>query len=358
MFFAKDVHRGTAAAAHSNGAVSARNRQGAALAAYLVSPGFNALLFAAAVAAFCLHAALRGAMGFADQILAIIGNATCAWSWLVVRRTFRPVTTKPEFWPLIVVLCFVLAQAVSAAEPGDHPFRHMIGNLCALVSSAMLLLAAIEPLRGLGSAHGRSEKAFRLIFAGGYGAILATAVIWVDGAPAGSFASTFGESIKAGCAFLALVGIGAALWFRTHHPLVSAPSARRERPVAADAELGAAITRLLDERRVFTDSELRVAGLASMVGEQEYKVTRCITGQLGFQNFNQMLNWYRISAAMGQLRDPAFDHLPVLTIALDCGFGSIGPFNRAFKARTGMTPMQFRAMPRESAVPVSGTAAR
>jgi AraC-like DNA-binding protein len=34
--------------------------------------------------------------------------------------------------------------------------------------------------------------------------------------------------------------------------------------------------------------------------------------------------------------------LPVLTIALDLGFGSIGPFNRAFKDATGMTPTEFR----------------
>ena len=45
-------------------------------------------------------------------------------------------------------------------------------------------------------------------------------------------------------------------------------------------------------------------------------------------------------------------HLPVLTIALDCGYGSIGPFNRAFKARYGITPGQFRnqrALTRDSA---------
>jgi AraC-like DNA-binding protein len=34
----------------------------------------------------------------------------------------------------------------------------------------------------------------------------------------------------------------------------------------------------------------------------------------------------------------------VLTIALDCGYGSIGPFNRAFKARFGVTPSQFREL--------------
>jgi AraC-like DNA-binding protein len=33
---------------------------------------------------------------------------------------------------------------------------------------------------------------------------------------------------------------------------------------------------------------------------------------------------------------------PILSIALDLGFASIGPFNRAFKAITGLTPGDFR----------------
>ena len=34
--------------------------------------------------------------------------------------------------------------------------------------------------------------------------------------------------------------------------------------------------------------------------------------------------------------------VPILTIALDFGFQSLGPFNRAFKADTGLTPTEFR----------------
>jgi len=32
----------------------------------------------------------------------------------------------------------------------------------------------------------------------------------------------------------------------------------------------------------------------------------------------------------------------VLTIALEAGYGSIGPFNRAFRERFGMTPTEYR----------------
>ena len=45
------------------------------------------------------------------------------------------------------------------------------------------------------------------------------------------------------------------------------------------------------------------------------------------------------------LADPVHDDDPILAIAIAmaCGFGSIGPFNRAFKDDAGVTPSQFRA---------------
>ena len=44
------------------------------------------------------------------------------------------------------------------------------------------------------------------------------------------------------------------------------------------------------------------------------------------------------------LADPGQADVPVLTMALDAGFSSLGPFNRAFKAETGVTPSEFRRM--------------
>jgi AraC-like DNA-binding protein len=45
---------------------------------------------------------------------------------------------------------------------------------------------------------------------------------------------------------------------------------------------------------------------------------------------------------MEALADPGQADVAILTIALDTGFQSIGPFNRAFKAQTGMTPTAYR----------------
>ena len=54
------------------------------------------------------------------------------------------------------------------------------------------------------------------------------------------------------------------------------------------------------------------------------------------------LNGYRIADAKAALGDAGQAQVPVLTIALDAGFNSLGPFNRAFKAETGLTPTAYR----------------
>jgi AraC-like DNA-binding protein len=69
---------------------------------------------------------------------------------------------------------------------------------------------------------------------------------------------------------------------------------------------------------------------------------RVINQGLGFRNFNDFLHTHRLKEAAGRLGDPQLRRIPVLTIALEAGYGSIGPFNRAFKERFGMTPSEYR----------------
>jgi AraC-like DNA-binding protein len=78
------------------------------------------------------------------------------------------------------------------------------------------------------------------------------------------------------------------------------------------------------------------------LGVPEYRLRRVINGQLGQRNFNVYLNAHRIAWAREALADPARSAVPVLTVALEAGFQSLGPFNRAFKADTGVTPTEFR----------------
>ena len=87
---------------------------------------------------------------------------------------------------------------------------------------------------------------------------------------------------------------------------------------------------------------LTIGALARILGTQEYLLRRVINRHLGYRNFNDFLHSYRIREACTRLRSQAEAGRPVLSIALDLGYNSIGPFNRAFKARLGMTPTEFR----------------
>jgi AraC-like DNA-binding protein len=50
--------------------------------------------------------------------------------------------------------------------------------------------------------------------------------------------------------------------------------------------------------------------------------------------------------------------VPVLTIAMDAGFQSLGPFNRAFKAATDLTPTEFRRLAMANAASMHAIAER
>ena len=92
----------------------------------------------------------------------------------------------------------------------------------------------------------------------------------------------------------------------------------------------------------YQQSGLNIRTLAEQLGHTEHQLRKLINGRLGFRNFSAFLNSYRIPEAKRVLEDAGQVRKPVLTIALDLGYGSLGPFNRAFKAATNMTPTEYR----------------
>lgn len=102
------------------------------------------------------------------------------------------------------------------------------------------------------------------------------------------------------------------------------------------------LRRLMAEEKIYREEGLTVASLAERLDVPQYRLRQLINQRLGHRNFSTFVNGYRLEEAKAALADPAQAEVPVLTIALDTGFQSIGPFNRAFKAHSGMTPTEFR----------------
>lgn len=109
-----------------------------------------------------------------------------------------------------------------------------------------------------------------------------------------------------------------------------------------DAAQLRALRRLLDHDKIYREPNLSIVSLSQKLDIPEHRLRHLINRQLGHRNFSAFVNGYRLAEAGAALSDRAQAAVPILTIALDAGFGSIGPFNRAFKTHTGLTPTEYR----------------
>jgi AraC-like DNA-binding protein len=111
---------------------------------------------------------------------------------------------------------------------------------------------------------------------------------------------------------------------------------------AKDAALFQGLQTRIKVDHIYLNPKLTINDLATDLGVTRHRLRALINRCLGYENFNQFLNTHRIEAIVKTLDDRNHDHIPILTIALDGGFQSLAPFNRAFKKIMGQTPSQYR----------------
>jgi AraC-like DNA-binding protein len=163
----------------------------------------------------------------------------------------------------------------------------------------------------------------------------------------------------------ALLGLAVfSAWRMLHMPpdlFAEASPALRPEPVAAvvpapeaelpDPRLLDALNGLMQVERVYREENLTIAALARRLKVPEPRLRQLINKELGHRNFNAFLNAYRIEDAKRSLSDPRQAEASILAISVEAGFQSLGPFNRAFKAATGLTPSDFRRAPATAGLP-------
>jgi AraC-like DNA-binding protein len=110
-----------------------------------------------------------------------------------------------------------------------------------------------------------------------------------------------------------------------------------------EQELIDRLQQLMTDDAAYRDATIAIASLAKRIGITEKKLRELINGRLGFRNFAGYVNAFRVEEVRRRLLDPRQDEVPILTMALEAGFGSIVAFNRAFKDRYGSTPSAYRA---------------
>eukprot|EP01041_Mallomonas_annulata_P030120 gene30120-52212_t len=125
-------------------------------------------------------------------------------------------------------------------------------------------------------------------------------------------------------------------------------SAARSTVAGADARAEAAERLMLQNLNALMAADgwrregLTIGAVARELDAPEHRLRRLINQRLGHRNFADFVNSYRIEAAKTRLGDAREARTTVAAIAFDLGYGSLGPFNRAFRAATGSTPTEWR----------------
>lgn len=109
-----------------------------------------------------------------------------------------------------------------------------------------------------------------------------------------------------------------------------------------DDALKQRLIQLMKTEQAYIEPGLTIRSLAETLGAPEHRLRHVINKGLGYRNFSAFLNSYRITAIKAALKDPKKTRLPILTLAMDYGYNSLAPFNRAFRESEGMTPSEYR----------------
>ncbi|KQW58206.1 helix-turn-helix domain-containing protein [Variovorax sp. Root411] len=270
---------------------------------------------------------LHAAAWFAVAVLAALNCAVVADSASVL----APVTMGLQ---RAVPLVFAVLAAMAAASQwradlveGRRRLRVFIVVAGVGYSIGMLAVRLVSPQGRLSSLSATADVAMLLL--------IVAVVAWRMVRLAGS------ELFPASWAPVAIPAIPAQEDVAPA-PVAPAEPEPEQDPDPAEDRLAESLRHAMAVEHAYRSEDLSIASLAARLSVPEYRLRRLINRRLGHRNFNAFVNGLRLAEAMAALADSSKRELPVLTIALTAGFQSIGPFNRAFKAATGLTPTEFR----------------
>ncbi|WP_372770964.1 helix-turn-helix domain-containing protein [Pseudoalteromonas sp.] len=301
------------------------------------------------------------AIGAYKYLIGLGTVATCNCYWLLSRSFFRQEKVIEHHHLALAfaisLLIFINQGYLFAssshiiASSSDSVFRHVLSEITVLLSSCVLVLSFWEGCRDFKTAT-KQDKAQRILFLSTFG--LAVGISKLTNFTLASNADAK-EWVITAIILMVVVNTQLLLAWRVQHkssdtqPQTKASSLEeihtQPEPVCdIDNALARDITSLMNEGSLYLQANLKVADIARSLDVPEYRVSRALKSYITDKNFNQYINSLRVEHAKSLLINPENQGWSVLVISLESGFASIGPFTRAFKAETGLTPKQFRQM--------------
>jgi AraC-like DNA-binding protein len=317
-----------------------------------VAAGRLAIVFALGAAAHALTTTSEFAPPLTSWHAALIAVSTgnVVVFWLFARALFddafqlRPWHAAP--WAAMVALSLVNCLVLVPAQTLDP-------RICAIaitvVSLGFVALAVSQTIASWSTDLVEERRRLRVlvvVVAAAYAAFNAFLQPFVSGGGAAGVASTVDAAVLAAVVIAIAYSLtrikDEAIFAYVQRPAAAAAASSEQN--ALDRKLLDALKRLMADERIYRHEGITIGTLATKLAVPEYRLRRLINQQLGHRNFNVFLNNHRIEEAKAALADPTQAEVPVITIAMDAGFQSLGPFNRAFKAITGVTPTEYRKL--------------
>ena len=292
-------------------------------------------------------------IGHAPLIALSTGNIVVFWlfSRALFDDAFKMRWWHALVWAVVAGFSFINCAWIAPAS-GNARFSIIAINLLVLGFIALAVGQTIASWSADLVEGRRRLRVFIVSAAALYGGINAVLQILVSGREAADVANTANAALLAGIVAaicysmtrVAAVDLFPVAPVVTAVANVPAPSVAPPESGAADQRLVDALLRLMADERIYRHDNITIGTLATKLRIPEYRLRRLINQRLGYRNFNVFLNNHRIEEAKAALADPSQAEVPVITIAMDAGFQSLGPFNRAFKATTGVTPTEYRRL--------------
>ncbi len=322
-----------------------------------------------ALYSFCLSTyVLSQIIGSADYpvlyyILNRLATVAPAALWLLALFLFvdEPKVSKPI---LATMVAYIVLRGVGALLGVGHtPFLEVVYFVCYVIPQfAMLgfcMHAVYLAIQDLGNDLVESRRKVRVPFVIAMGLLVsailvrgfATAVQYYWGTPSYQITTLSVEFLFFYVFIISLAFnlSSTRLQNEALQVIVLPPEQQRHlSPVPAGkgrSENQAVIEKMLDvlkQEKLYARPGLTIGELAKRLSIQEYRLRRVINKQLGYRNFNQFLNEFRIEEACRRLSLAADHREQIANIAYDVGYSALSSFNKAFKDIHHLTPTQYR----------------
>ena len=310
------------------------------------SARLSGILFCAGAIAYVLNSSpqIRGAIGWTLPLVhfAAFGGVGLFWLFIVNLFEDRAVSARTLApWALLTVVGIVGVSTRGQAQT-------IVWIIHNLIEAGFALHALFVIVRSWRGDLVEARRRLRGPFLGVVTLYVLTLSCFEIAEGLGFFEDWF--RLLGGVSLAAYCLAGASVFLRARPELFGSAAPAAPVPPVAGLDPGERATlqkldTLMGEGEAWRREGLTIGALAEEVGIPEHRLRPLINDHLGFRNFAAFVNDRRIGAAKRLLRDPDKARLTVAAIAYDLGFGSLGPFNRAFKEATGVTPTEFRKAP-------------